>query len=91
MVPGWLDKALRHRHRASARLDNVVLVSPHAEWIGSLPNGKLPDRSDLQRYGDDSAERARIWQIAVSESERLADTFADWVDGRINLPVQPLA
>ena len=28
LVPGWLDKALRHRHRASARLDNVVLL-PH--------------------------------------------------------------
>ncbi len=91
MVPGWLDKALRHRHRASARLDNVVLLSPHPDWIAGLPNGKLPDRADLQRYRDDPAQRARIWQIAVTESERLAETFADWVEGRIDIELQPLA
>ncbi len=91
VVPGWLDKALRHRHRASARLDNVVLLSPHPEWIATLPNAKLPDRSDLQRYGDDLAGRTRGWQIAVDESERLAETFAAWVEGRIDLPVHPLA
>lgn len=90
VVPGWLDKALRHRHRASARLDNVVLVSPHPEWIAQLPNGKLPDRSDLQRYGDDAAGRARAWQIAVDESERLAECFADWIGGRIHIELQPL-
>ncbi len=90
VVPGWLDKALRHRHRASPRLDNVVLLSPHPEWIAQLPNGKLPDRNDLQRYGDDSAERQRVWQIAVAESERLAEAFADWVDGRVDVPLLPL-
>lgn len=91
MVPGWLDKALRHRHRASARLDNVVLLSPHPEWIASLPNGKLPDRSDLQRYGDDAVSRARAWQRAVDESERLAECFGDWVEGRGDIAIQPLA
>ncbi|MEO8280258.1 MAG: phospholipase [Ideonella sp.] len=90
IVPGWLDKALRHRHRASARLDNVVLLSPHPEWIASLPNGKLPDRSDLQRYGDDAVSRARAWQRAVDESERLAECFGDWVEGRGHIELQPL-
>ena len=28
VMPGWLDKALKHRHRATAHLDNVVLLSP---------------------------------------------------------------
>ena len=48
VVPGWLDKALRHRHRATARLDNVVLLAPSPEWVATLPNGKLPDRDDFK-------------------------------------------
>ena len=28
VIPGWLDKALKHRHRATAHLDRVVLLSP---------------------------------------------------------------
>jgi len=36
-VPGWLDKALRHRHRASERLANLVLLSPSPEWVATLP------------------------------------------------------
>ncbi|WP_418314920.1 phospholipase [Piscinibacter sakaiensis] len=90
MVPGWLDKALRHRHRATAMLDNVVVISPHPQWIATLPNGKLPDRTDLQRHGADVEGRARVWRLAVAESERLAETFANWLDGRTDLPLQPL-
>ena len=42
VVPGWLDKALKHRHRATEFLDNMVLVCPSPEWIAALPGGKLP-------------------------------------------------
>jgi hypothetical protein len=90
VVPGWLDKSLKHRHRASAFLDNLVLLSPHPDWVRSLPNGKLPDRSDFKRYGDDVATRARDWQRAVAESERLAEEFSAWVDGRRAIEVLPL-
>ena len=90
VVPGWLDKALKHRHRASAYLDNLVLLSPHPDWVRGLPNGKLPDRSDFKRYGDDVGARARDWQRAVAESERLAEEFAAWVDGRRVIEVLPL-
>jgi hypothetical protein len=75
LVPGWLDKALRHRHRASARLANVVLLSPSAEWIASLPGAKLPDRNDFKTYVDDDAARMAAWRRAIAESERLADEF----------------
>lgn len=90
VVPGWLDKGLRHRHRASAALDNVVLVSPHPDWVRRLPGGKLPDRSDFRRFGDDAEARRRAWRRAVGESERLADALADWLDDRTDIPVQPL-
>lgn len=90
VVPGWLDKGLKHRHRASAALDNVVLLSPHPEWVRRLPNAKLPDRNDLRHYGDDAPARQRAWQRAVAESERLAEEFADWVEGRSTPDLLPL-
>ncbi|MGQ3054609.1 MAG: patatin-like phospholipase family protein [Roseateles sp.] len=74
VVPGWLDKALKHRHRSTAFLDNVVLLCPSAEWIASLPGAKLPDRNDFIKL--DADERRRRWRSAVAQSQRLADDFA---------------
>ncbi|HSI49110.1 MAG TPA: patatin-like phospholipase family protein [Ideonella sp.] len=76
VVPGWLDKALVHRHRPSAALDNLVLLAPRAEWIATLPNAKLPDRNDFKSFGDDLQGRIKAWRRAVAESQRLADEFA---------------
>jgi hypothetical protein len=80
VVPGWLDKALRHRHGATARLSNVVLLTPDAQWVRAcMPNGKLPDRDDFKAYGERVADRRRDWARAVAESTRLADEFAELV------------
>ena len=76
VIPGWLDKALKHRHRSSAFLDNLVLLAPHPEWVRSLPRNKLPDRQDFQHYGDDVPARAKAWLRAIAESQRLRDEFA---------------
>lgn len=89
IVPGWLDKALRHRHRATARLANVVVLAPSAEWIATLPGGKLPDRSDFKAYGDDLAGRMTAWRRALAESRRLADEFAALVE-RSTIDAEPL-
>ena len=90
VVPGWLDKAFKRRHRASAGLDNVVLLAPRPEWLACLPGGKLPDRSDLKRYGDDHAARQRAWRGALAESQRLADEFAALVARSGGIDAQPL-
>jgi len=90
VVPGWLDKALRHRHRATAHLDNVIVLSPRDEWIATLPNAKLPDRNDFKHYGDDLAARIAAWSRAVAESRRLADEFASWLESPRRIEVQPL-
>ncbi|MCY4754611.1 patatin-like phospholipase family protein [Pelomonas aquatica] len=82
VVPGWLDKALKHRHRSTAFLDNVVLLCPSPEWIAGLPGAKLPDRNDFMALEAD--ERRRRWRVAVAESQRLADEFDALVrQGRI--------
>lgn len=90
VVPGWLDKLLRWRHPASPALDSLVLLAPHPDWVARLPGGKLPDRRDFQSYVDDPASRQRRWREAVAASEQLAQEFADWVEGRGTVTVEPL-
>jgi hypothetical protein len=91
VVPGWLDKALRHRHRATERLSNVVLLAPHPEWVRTLPNGKLPDRNDFKHYGDDFDGRVKAWSLALAESRRLADEFEALVSRPGGIEAVPLA
>jgi len=90
VVPGWLDKPLKYRHRATASLDNVVVLAPRPDWLVTLPQAKLPDRSDFKTYGDDEARRERDWRIALAESQRLADEFADMVSSSRSIAAQPL-
>lgn len=79
LVPGWLDKHLRWRHRPSSALDHVVLLAPRADWVARLPDGRLPDRQDFARYAHDPATRMRRWRQAASASAELADEWAQWL------------
>jgi hypothetical protein len=90
VVPGWLDKPWRRRHRASPLLDDVVVLSPAPHWVAGLPNGKLPDRNDFIAYAGDDAGRMRDWRRAVAESQRLADEFAEIVTRGGPVLAQPL-
>lgn len=90
VVPGWLDKALRWRHRSTAFLDRVLLLVPSPEWIAALPNGKLPDRTDFAHYLHDFPQRVRVWTSATSAAQQLADEFAAWLDKPDLSQVKPL-
>ena len=79
VVPGWLDKALKWRHKFTPFLDNTIVLAPNPEWVKSLPNGKLPDRSDFVRYAYDFKGRVKVWTAAVEASEQLAQEFANWL------------
>lgn len=79
LVPGWLDKAWKARHRATPYLDNVIVLAPRADWVRTLPNAKLPDRNDFKHYGTNVDARMRDWTRAVAESERLAGEWAGWL------------
>lgn len=75
VIPGWFDKSLKWRRACQANMQDVVLISPSAEYLARLPHGKLPDRSDFKRYlGNDDA-RERYWRLAMQESTRLGDAF----------------
>ncbi len=79
VVPGWLDKGLKWRHKATHFLDNMVLLAPDPEWVKTLPNGKLPDRTDFTRYGPDLRARVSAWQTATAAGQQLADEFQAWL------------
>ena len=79
VVPGWLDKALKWRHKPTRFLDRTVVLAPDPEWVRRLPNGKLPDRNDFVRYGSDLAGRVKAWSTAAREAQRLADELAEWL------------
>lgn len=79
VVPGWLDKAWKRRHVASPALDAVLVVAPDPAWIQTLPNGRLPDRSDFTGYGRDLAGRMRAWSGATAAAQQLADEFEQWL------------
>ncbi len=80
VVPGWLDKNFRWRHRATAFLDDMVVIAPDPQWVRTLPNGKLPDRNDFLNYGPDFKGRMKVWSDAVAASRQLADEFAQWLE-----------
>ena len=80
VVPGWLDKSLKWRHKSTPFLDNMVLLAPNPEWVKTLPNGKLPDRHDFTHYAHDFAGRAKAWQGATSASMQMADEWHAWLE-----------
>jgi len=80
VVPGWLDKVWKHRHRATPALDSMLVLAPDPDWVKTLPNAKLPDRNDFTRYGSDLAARMQAWNGAVGASRQLADEFAQWLE-----------
>ena len=79
VVPGWLDKAWKTRHHATSFLDQTVVLAPNPEWVQTLPNGKLPDRTDFTRYGMNLSERVKVWSGTTRAAQQLADEFAQWL------------
>ena len=90
VVPGWLDKALTWRHPATPFLDNTIVLAPNPEWVKTLPNGKLPDRSDFVRYASDFQGRVKVWQEAVRASGQLVEELNAWLHRPDTATVQAL-
>lgn len=90
VVPGWLDKGLRWRHKASGFLDRMVVVAPDPGWVRSLPNGKLPDRKDFIHFANDAQARIAAWGKATREAQRLSDEFEAWLGAGRTADVLPL-
>ncbi|SFR63212.1 Patatin-like phospholipase [Marinobacter daqiaonensis] len=91
VIPGWFDKSLPWRRGDAGRLQDVVLVAPSREYLASLPDRKLPDRKDFERYAGDDAGRERTWRTAIARSDRLGQEFLELVEtGQIRDVLRPL-
>jgi len=73
IVPGWFDKKLGWRRPHPEHVDRTILISPSAEFVSRLPNGKIPDRSDFANYSQ--SERQKAWRDCTLACEELADEF----------------
>jgi hypothetical protein len=89
-TPGWFDKRLKKRIPHGSSYDNVVMLVPSAEFVDSLPYGKIPDRVDFEKMED--KQRIDYWQTVINETARLGDYFLELVEkGQIAERAQPLA
>jgi hypothetical protein len=89
IVPGWFDKKLSWRVPDPAHIDRTILVSPSAEFVASLPNGKIPDRTDFKSFSPD--DRIRLWRRVVAECERLGDELHEVLEkGQLESRLTPL-
>ena len=57
----------------------MVLLAPSPAWVKTLPNAKLPDRTDFKRYGTNLQARVKAWEAAASASEQLVDEWQQWL------------
>lgn len=78
IVTGWFDKNLDWRRPDPKHVDNTILVSPSAQFVATLPNGKIPDRTDFLNF--EPEERRRIWRTTIAACERMAEEFTDLIE-----------
>ena len=91
LIPGWLDKRLTSRKPSAEDLKNIVMVYPSADFVASLPLGKVPEREDFVTFVDDPETRIANWRQAVAKAEPLGEIFLELVaSGKIKDVISPL-
>jgi hypothetical protein len=77
IVPGWFDKHLPWRKHDPKGTENMVLVAPSAAFVATLPGGKVPDRTDFERYGGRDEDRISVWKEVVRRCRVLGDELEE--------------
>ena len=80
ITPGWFDKMFKSRKANPENQARTLLLSPSAEYLKSLPLGRLPDRKDFVLKGLSDSERKKLWRQSVAESQRMGDEFLELVE-----------
>jgi hypothetical protein len=78
LIPGWFDKKLTWRRPSAVKTDRTLLICPSAEFVKSLPNEKIPDRTDFETMSPE--RRRKVWKSAVASCAALAEEFNDVLD-----------
>jgi hypothetical protein len=74
---GWFDKNLKRKVK-SENYDNIVMLVPSSKFVESLPFSKIPDRTDFTKM--EPAQRIKYWKTVLSETERLSDSFNNFLE-----------
>lgn len=77
VVPGWFDKHLPWRKPEQKHFDNVLMLVPSQEFVDSLPNRKIPDRTDFEAYPEQ--DRLQIWREVLDRSKELGEELRQLV------------
>lgn len=89
LIPGWFDKMLRWRRIDPDHFDNVIVLAPSAEFVASLPYGKIPDRKDFEVM--ETQQRIRYWAKVLDASRTLGDAVEALVENGTGLEdIRPL-
>ncbi|MFK8048701.1 MAG: patatin-like phospholipase family protein [Halioglobus sp.] len=78
ITTGWFDKFLPWRRFTLNEAKKLVLLCPSEEFVASLPQGKIPDRSDFTLL--EHEDRVRYWEQCIERSKILAEEFAQLLD-----------
>ena len=78
IIKGWFDKKLPWRQNRGDALDRVVVIAPSADYLATLPGGRIPDRNDFRRYSQEV--RQTRWREAVDASTRLAEALHEVIN-----------
>ncbi|MGY0217616.1 hypothetical protein ACWJJH_09530 [Endozoicomonadaceae bacterium StTr2] len=91
LVPGWFDKFFKSRKATPKQLDNVLLVSPSPAFVNRMPERRIPDRKDFDRFQGDDTTRMRNWNKVIQNGHQLGDAFLEACNsGRIKTMVRPI-
>jgi hypothetical protein len=75
LIPGWFDKKLPWRQPGVRNVDRTLLICPSAEFVQTLPNGKIPDRTDFESMTPELRRK-----VAVASCVAMAEELNDVLD-----------
>lgn len=80
LTPGWFDKKIFWRRAGSKEMENILLISPSEKFVDSLPEKRIPDRKDFNRFEGKDDLRISIWEEAKEKSLILGEEFMEAVN-----------
>ncbi|MFD2166682.1 patatin-like phospholipase family protein [Thalassotalea euphylliae] len=84
---GWFDKSTTRKVRAD-NYDNVVVLCPSKAFVKSLPNQKIPDRTDFTDI--ETSKRIELWHHVLERSDELAEGLHDFIENQTTENVRPI-
>ncbi len=81
VLPGWFDKKLPWKRKASENfMSKVLLVTPSEEFVKSLPRKKISELGDLKYFGLDQQGRIDYWSEISKRSLELGQEMKEIIE-----------